>query len=116
MPDETFRWVITSAVAISSLCILMMAVASIALYRIVSKVQARVDGIAERVDPLIDQVKKITDENAQNIAVLVSSAAAVAANAKDISGLAREQAHRFAELGRDFTDRAKAQIARVDAA
>jgi hypothetical protein len=46
----------------------------------------------------------------------VSSAAAVSLNAKDISEVAKEQAHRFAEIGRDFADRAKAQIARVDAA
>jgi hypothetical protein len=40
----------------------------------------------------------------------------VAANAKDISDVAKDQAHRYGELGRDFADRAKAQIARVDAA
>jgi hypothetical protein len=46
----------------------------------------------------------------------VSNAAGIVLNAKDISDVAREQAHRFAEIGRDFADRAKAQIARVDAA
>ena len=116
MPDETFRWVIAGAVGISTLCIFMMAVAAIAAYRVVSRMQARVDGIAERVDPIVDKVRKLTDENAQNITTIVSSAAAVSVNAKDISDVAREQAHRFAEIGRDFADRAKAQIARVDAA
>ena len=29
--------------------------------------------------------------------------------------LAKDQAHRFAEVGRDIADRTKAQIARVDA-
>jgi hypothetical protein len=36
------------------------------------------------------------------------------ANAKDVSEVAKDQAHRFADVGRDFTDRAKVQIARVD--
>jgi hypothetical protein len=116
MPDETFRWVVTGAVAISTLCILMMAIAAVAMYRVVSKVQARVDAIAERVDPIVDRVRKITDDNSQSITTIVSSAASVAVNAKDISDVARDQAHRFAEVGRDFTDRAKAQIARVDSA
>jgi len=116
MPDDTFRWVITGAVAISTLCILMMAIAAVALYRVVSKVQARVDGIADRVDPLVVTVQKLTDGNTQNINSIVSNAAGVVLNAKDISDVAREQAHRFAEIGRDFADRAKAQIARVDAA
>jgi uncharacterized protein YoxC len=116
MPEETFRWVVTGAVAISTLCILTMAIAAIAMYRVVSKVQSRVDGIAEKVDPIVDKVRKITDDNSQNITTIVSSAAAVSLNAKDISEVAKEQAHRFAEIGRDFADRAKAQIARVDAA
>ena len=30
--------------------------------------------------------------------------------------MARDQAHRFAEVGRDIADRTKAQVARVDAA
>jgi len=116
MPDDTFRWVITGAVAISTLCILMMAMAAVALYRVVSKMQARVDGIADRVDPLVVTVQKLTDGNSQNINNIVTNAASVVLNAKDISDVAREQAHRFAEIGRDFADRAKAQIARVDAA
>jgi hypothetical protein len=116
MPEETFRWVVTGAVAISTLCILMMAIAVIALYRVISKVQTRVDGIAEKVNPIVDKVRKLTDDNSQNITTIVASAAGVALNAKDISDVAKEQAHRFAEIGRDFADRAKAQIARVDAA
>ncbi|HWE53289.1 MAG TPA: hypothetical protein VG273_26085 [Bryobacteraceae bacterium] len=116
MPEETFRWVVTGAVAISTLCILIMAVAALAMYKVVSKVQARVDGISDRVEPIIVKVRELTDANSQNVTRIVSSAAGVAVNAKDISDVAREQAHRYAEIGRDFADRAKAQIARVDAA
>ena len=39
-----------------------------------------------------------------------------AANAREISVVAKDQAYRFAEVGRDITDRAKVQVARVDAA
>ena len=51
MPEDTFRWVITGGVAISTLCILIMAVAATALYKVVSKVQARVDELTTRVEP-----------------------------------------------------------------
>ncbi|HWD99545.1 MAG TPA: hypothetical protein VG345_10925, partial [Bryobacteraceae bacterium] len=40
----------------------------------------------------------------------------IAANAKDVSVVAKDQAHRWAEVGRDMADRTKAQIARVDSA
>jgi hypothetical protein len=116
MPDDTFRWAITGAVAISTLCILIMAIAAIALYRVVSKVQVRVGEVVDQVSPLLVKVRRIADDNSANVTAVVSNAVVVAVNARDISEVAKEQAHRFAELGRDFADRAKAQIARVDAA
>lgn len=114
MPEETFRWVITAGVAIAALCILMMAVVSLMLYRVVSKVQTRVEGVVARVEPLIQTVRLIIGENEPKVTAIMSHAVEISANAKDISVLAKEQAHRFAELGRDISDRAKAQVARVD--
>jgi hypothetical protein len=116
MPEETFRWVITGGVAIAALCILIMAVTAVALFRMVSRVQKRVDDVVERVEPVIDTVRRLADENAPKISKIVSSAVAIAANAEDVSGMAKNQAHRFAEVGRDIADRTKAQVARVDAA
>jgi methyl-accepting chemotaxis protein len=114
MPEDTFRWAITGGVAIATLCILAMAVVAILLYRIVSKVQARVDDITTRVEPIIDTVRKLAEENASKISAVASNVAEISANAKDISNVAKDQAHRFAEVGRDIADRTKAQIARVD--
>ena len=56
MPEDTFRWVITGGVAIATLCILAMAVVTILLYKIVSKVQVRVDGHSIRRFQLIDKI------------------------------------------------------------
>lgn len=115
MPEETFRWVITGGVAIATLCILTMAVVAVLLYRIVSRVQVRMDDVVERVEPIIDTVRQIASESAPKISTITTRAAEIATNAKEISDLANEQAHRFAEVGRDIADRTKAQIARVDA-
>src|SRR5579863_7318745 len=114
MPEDTFRWAVAGGVAIATLCILIMAIVAILLYRIVSKVQARMDEVTTRVEPIIDTVRKLTDENAPKITVLTGNVVDISANAKDISEMAKDQAHRFAEVGRDIADRAKAQIARVD--
>lgn len=115
MPEETFRWVITGGVAIATLCILTMAIVSILLYRVVSRVQARVDGVVERAEPIVDTVRQLAGENGPKISTITTRAVEIANNAKEISDLANDQAHRFAEVGRDISDRAKAQVARVDA-
>jgi methyl-accepting chemotaxis protein len=116
MPEETFRWVITGAVAIATLCILVMAGILIAIYRVAANVRTRMDGVTTRVEPILDTVRRLADENAPKVSDIASRAQEIAANAKDISDVAKDQAHRFAEVGRDIADRAKVQVARVDAA
>jgi hypothetical protein len=115
MPDDIFRWTIAGAVGIATLCIVIMAVVAIMLYRIVSRVQSRVDDVTARVEPIIASVRKLTDENGPKVTALTSNAVVISDNAREISILAKDQAYRFAEVGRDIADRTKAQIARVDA-
>ena len=116
MPEDTFRWVITGAVAISTLCIFAMAVTALVMYRVVSRLQARTEGVIDRVEPIADVVKQLVLENSPKLSGIATRAVEIADNAKDISDVARDQAHRFAEVGRDVADRARAQVARVDAA
>lgn len=106
---------ITGGVAIATLCMLTMAVVAVLLYRVVSKVQARVDNVVERAEPIIDTVRQIANDSAPKISTITARAVEIATNAKEISDVANDQAHRFAEVGRDIADRAKAQVARVDA-
>lgn len=134
MDEQTFRWVITGGVAIATLCILIMAVAALLLYRIVAKVQVRIDGVTERVMPIVDTVRIAAANNAPKVTAIVESVRTIiadntpkvsqianrvveiAANAKDMSDVAKDQAHRFAEVGRDIADRTKAKVALVDTA
>jgi methyl-accepting chemotaxis protein len=115
MPDDIFRWTIAGAVGIATLCIVTMAVVSILLYRVVSRVQSRVDDVTTRVEPIIDSVRRLTNENGPKVTAIASNAVEISVNAKEISIMAKDQAHRFAEVGRDIADRTKAQVARVDA-
>jgi hypothetical protein len=57
----------------------------------------------------------VAADSAPKVAVVTGNVVEISANARDISGVAKDQAHRFAEVGRDIADRGKAQIARVDA-
>jgi hypothetical protein len=115
MPEDTFRWVITGAVAIAALSMLVTSVIAFVMYRVLAKMQMRTEDVIDRVEPLIVNSKKLVNDNGPKITAVIARASQIADNAKDISDVARDQAHRFAEVGRDVADRAKAQVARVDA-
>jgi len=115
MSEETFRWAVTGGVAIATLCIVVMAVVAMLLYRVIAKVQAKVNDVTESLEPLLDTVKRIARDNEPKVSSIAASVVEISNNAKDISVIAKDQAHRYAELGRDIADRAKAQVARVDA-
>jgi methyl-accepting chemotaxis protein len=115
MPDDTFRWVVAVGVAIATLSMLSMAVVTMVLYKVVSRLQTKVDSIVDSTEPLIDQVRQLVTENSPKISRIITSGEETAANAREISVVAKDQAHRFAEVGRDIADRAKVQVARVDA-
>lgn len=115
MPDETFRWVVAGGVAIATLSIFFMAIMTIVVFRAVSRLQSRVDSMADRSEPVVDSIRFLISENAPKIGGIMTAAQETAVNTRDISVIAKDQAHRFAEVGRDITDRAKAQVARVDA-
>jgi len=123
MPDDTFRWVITGAVAISTLCIFITTVVAFAIYRGIFRLKLRTERMMDRLEPILDNVKTLTYENSPKISAIATRVAQIADNAKDISDNAkdisdvgRDQAHRFAEIGREIANRAKLQVAKVDAA
>ena len=116
MQEDTFRWVVAAGVGIATLSIVVMAIVTIVLYRAFAKLKEKTEGLADSVDPILRSVRTLVAENSPKISGIVSSAEETASNVRDISGVAKEQACRFAEVGRDIADRAKVQVARVDAA
>ncbi len=116
MSDETFRWVVSVGVALATLSMVVTAIIVAVLFRVVSKVQQKVEAVADRAEPVLVSVRSVLDENRPKIGSIMTSAQVTAGNARDISVVAKDQAHRFAEVGRDVADRAKVQVARVDAA
>jgi len=116
MSEETFRWIITGGVAIATLSMVVMAVVVFVMFRVISKLKGRVEQTVDRADPVVESVRVMLQENRPKISGIVSAAQETAVNARDISVVAKDQAHRFAEVGRDISDRAKVQVARVDAA
>jgi len=116
MPDDTFRWVVAGGVAIATLSMVIMAVVTVIMYRVVSRMQVKVGSVIDHTEPVVDSVRHLINTNAPKIAGIMTAAEETAANAREISIIAKDQAHRFAEVGRDISDRTKAQVARMDAA
>jgi methyl-accepting chemotaxis protein len=115
MPDDTFRLVIAVGVALATLSMVIMAAMTVVLFRVVSRMQIKVDNIVEETTPVVASVRHLLDENSSRIGRIVTASEETAANAREISVVAKDQVYRFAEVGRDITDRAKVQVARVDA-
>ena len=116
MSEETFRWVVTGAVALSALSFVTMAAVAIMAYGLFSKLHAKAEDFRERLVPLVDTARRLAAENAPKFSDIATDIRSVTHNARDISAVAKDQAHRFAQVGRDIADRTKAQVARVDAA
>ena len=116
MPEETFRWVITGGVAIATLSIVTLAVMVVVLFRVLRRLEGHIERTIDRAGPVVDSVGSMIKVNAPKVSEIMTAAQETAVNARDISVVAKDQAHRFAEVGRDIADRAKVQVARVDAA
>jgi hypothetical protein len=128
MSEELFRIVITAGVGIAVICIVVMTAAAVGLARSLSKVQKKVEGAMDRVEPILDSVKRITEANEQKVGLIADrgveialSAKLIAQNAQDITfqareiaAVARDQAYVYADVGRDVAGRAKERLAQVD--
>ena len=103
MSEDTFRWVITGAVGISTLCILIMAATAFVLYRVIAKLQVKAVGVMERGGTAGRYGRRNSwrRELAERSPTLRRGLKRSPTNAKNISDVAKDQAHRFAEMGRD---------------
>src|SRR5205823_3611951 len=113
---ETFRWVIAGGVAIATLSIVILTVMMFVMFRVLGRLEGHIERTVDRAEPVVDSIRHMIRENGPKINNIVNAAQETAANTRDVSVVAKDQAHRFAEVGRDITDRAKVQVARVDAA
>jgi methyl-accepting chemotaxis protein len=113
MTEETFRIVITSALGVA---VVALVVAILMTLQIVARIRSRVDNLAETAGPLLITIRKLTEENGPRFSDIVRNAQEISSDAADISGVAKDQAHRFADVGRDIADRTRAQVARLDTA
>ena len=123
MTEETFRIVVTVGVGIALLGVILMTIAAMAMMKSLGKVRERVDDLSGRaapilttVDALTNSMRVLTEENSPRISEIVRNAREVSNDARDITVAAKEQVHRFAEVGHDIADRTQLRVAKLDAA
>ena len=109
MSEDLFRWVVAGGVTLAALCIVVQAIVILVLFSTIKKTQIRVHGVMDRVEPIIDSVRGIVDD-------LKPKIASITTDSTDVVKMAKEQAERLSELIKDFSDRAKVQVARLDGA
>jgi len=109
MSDDLFRLVIAGGVVLAALCFLALTVTMWILLRTVNRLKDKVEPLADKTGPILDMVRSSASE-------LVPRMMEISTDALEISKSAREQVNRVGELLKDFSDRAMAQVARIDGA
>jgi hypothetical protein len=107
MSDEMFRWVVAAGVCLAAAAAVVQAVIALGIAAGVKKMEARIQTAIDRAEPVIDSSKRILEDTAPKLAL-------ISTDAVDVAKMAREQTERLSELIKDFSERAKVQVARID--
>jgi len=123
MSEEIFRIIVTFGVGFVVIGMFVIAMATFSIARAALKIKVKVEALVDRADPILESIRRITDENAPKFTIVADRAVEIAGNAraiseqaKDIGEAAKEQVHIYAEVGRDIAIRATDRIAQVDEA
>ena len=107
MTEETFRWVITAGVSLTAICALVAAIVALTVASGIRKLQVRVQATIDRAEPILDTARRVLEDTAPKFATVTT-------DLTEVVRLSREQIERLSELIKDFSERAKVQVARID--
>ena len=107
MTEETFRWVITAGVSLTAICALVAAIVALVVASSLKKLQDRVQATIDRAEPILDTSRRVLDDTAPKLSAITTDAA-------DVIRLSRDQTESLSALLKDFSERAKVQVARID--
>jgi len=109
MPDDVFRWVIVIGVFLSVIAFIGQAAAMYALYRMTKATQEKVLPVVDAAAPLVGTTRRLVEENAPKVSQILT-------DASESVKLLHEQVNRLGEVVKEVSDRARAQVARIDGA
>jgi methyl-accepting chemotaxis protein len=109
MPDDVFRWVISIGVFLALVAFIVQTWVVLAMFRVAKAMQDKLLPVADAAGPLITTVRHLAEENGPKISQMTTEAAEV------VKSL-HVQVDRMSEVVKDVSDRARAQVARIDGA
>ncbi|HKW97448.1 MAG TPA: hypothetical protein VJN43_06920 [Bryobacteraceae bacterium] len=107
MPEDVFRWVVTIAVILAALAMILQAALVFAMYRVTKATQEKIGPVIDAALPAVSGLRRFLDENIPKFSRMMSDSA-------EMTKALREQVNRLSEVVKDVSDRARAQVARID--
>ena len=107
MSEDVFRWIVTIGVLVAALSFVVQAALVFAMYRVAKVSQEKMMPLLDSATPLISDLRRLVQENGPRVSQVASDSA-------EIVKVAREHVARIGELVKEFTDRTRTQMARVD--
>jgi methyl-accepting chemotaxis protein len=109
MSEDVFRWVITLGVFLALVAFAVQAVVFFAMYRVTKATQDKLMPVAEALGPLLGTVRRFVEENSPKFSQMTS-------DATEVVKALHEHVERLGEVVKEMSDRARAQVARIDGA
>jgi methyl-accepting chemotaxis protein len=109
MPDDVFRWVISIGVFLALVAFVVQTCVVLAMFRVTKAMQEKLMPVVDATGPLITTVRRFAEENGPKLSQMTTEATEV------VKSL-HVQVERMSEVVKDVSDRARAQVARIDGA
>jgi len=109
MPEDVFRWVITTGVFLAVMAFVVQTVLVFAVYRMAKATQDQVLRVVNAVTPVIGTIGRFADENTPKFSQMATHAS------EGVKSL-QQKVNRLGELVKDVTDRLRARVVRIDGA
>jgi methyl-accepting chemotaxis protein len=109
MTEDVFRWVVTLGVFLAVIAFVVQAAMVFAMYRVTKATQDKLLPVVDAITPIIGTVRRFVDENSPKLSHMVT-------DANEMVKSLHEQVDRLGEVVKDLSDRARAQVARIDGA
>jgi hypothetical protein len=109
MPDDVFRWVIAVGVFLALVAFVVQTLVVLAMFRVAKTLQDKLMPVVDATGPLVATVRHFAEENLPKLSQMTTEATEV------VKSL-HVQVERMSEVVKDVSDRARAQVARIDGA
>jgi ABC-type transporter Mla subunit MlaD len=107
MSEDVFRIVVAAGVTLAGIAFIVQTLLLFGMYRAAKTVNEKISSLSDRAEPVLDNARKMLEENRPKLTQITDQTLEVVASAKS-------QAQRLDTLLTDTSDRARAQMERID--